>query len=405
MSIADKRTKGNSVSELVNKEYITAVDKSKDNAPNTVPGYTPQALSSKLAAPAGKKNIFETGVGIDPGNLRIGLSAYAYDGDPSCDKGPAGGVPRTYDDRRLDAPYKRSGCYSNTDTTLVLRSILSHITAGLPENMVLALEVMLATQITNYSKGNSVLSQVNIGAGKDAAVLRGISSVSDALSEVGSTIKEKTKLKSLLSCIKMSGLNFDQSLLLLDIVLAGLLMQALCIGVNKFLDTIVDIAAAGNPANATLIRGVVDAFARSEGRPSADKIAIMAALPAVLPAASGSDYAASSSYTDRYMQSIGHGSPKSTSPTTDFNSAANSVSMVDPYWNKDPSGNTNLSKTKGNSFVNELSVGAMKSGTISSDAIPDNPAALPDTDPRMIAIYTSASNMNTEQLHDGAHIK
>jgi len=61
MAISDNRTKTVPLAKLIDKKFISAVDKTKAAVPNAVSNASSAAVaaSSKISAAAGKKNIFD----------------------------------------------------------------------------------------------------------------------------------------------------------------------------------------------------------------------------------------------------------------------------------------------------------------------------------------------------------
>jgi len=398
MAISDTRTKNSNLTELVNNNIMKVTDKTKDSVPNTTKAFTPIAASSKVAAMVGKKNIFDTSKPMNPGNSLISVSAFPVDGNPSCVESNVG--TKSQDDRLLSTPNIDHACGPNIDSGLVQKSVLDHVTAGLPESKIVAIETMLSSEITKHIKTTTHLGGIN----KPDSVLKGVSSVSKALSDIGSPLKEKVHLKSLLGCVHKSGLNGGESSLIQSIILAGLLTQALCISVPKFLDTISELSSVSGYNNGDIIRSVVTSFDGATNRSAADKVAILSAIPGSVGPRTGSDIAITSDATNQFITGLGSGNGDTTNSSVEFNNANVALSTIDPNWDKDSLGNSNLSKTKGSGYLTSLSRGMLSADSIDSNLI-DNSVTPPSVnDPRRNSILILASNVTREVITDGAKL-
>jgi len=398
MAISDTRTKNSNLTELVNNSIMKVSDRTKDSVPNTTKAFTPIAASSKVVAKVGKKNIFDTSKPMNPGNSLISVSAFPADGDPSCVKSHGG--TKSQDDRLLSTPTVEQTCGPSIDSGLVHKSILDHVTAGLPESKIVAIETMLRSEITRHIKTTTHLGNINVPDG----VLKGVSSVSMALSDIGSPLKEKVHLKSLLGCMHKSGLNGGESSLIQSIILAGLLTQALCISVPKFLDTVRELSSLSGYNNGRIVRSVVTSFDGAANRSSADKVAILSAIPGLVGNLTGTDIAVTNDATSQFIAGLGSGVSGTNNSSVEFNNANIALNTIDPNWDKDSSGNSNLSKTKGSGYLTSLSRGMLSANSIDSNLI-DNSATPPSvTDPRRNSILILASNVTRNVITDGAKL-
>jgi len=398
MAISDTRTKNSNLTELVNNSIMKVTDRTKDSVPNTTKAFTPIAASSKVAAKIGKKNIFDASKPMNPGNSLISVSAFPVDGNPSCVKSHVG--TKSQDDRLLSTPTVDQTCGPSIDSGLVHKSILDHVTAGLPESKIVAIETMLRSEITKHIKTTSHLGSINVSDG----ILKGVSSVNMALSDIGSPLKEKVHLKSLLGCMHKSGLNGGESALIQSIILAGLLTQALCISVPKFLDTISELSRMSGYHNGSIIRSVVTSFDGATNRSSADKVAILSAIPGLVGNLTGSDIAIASDATNQFITGLGSGTGDTINSSVEFNNANVALSTIDPNWDKDILGNSNLSKTKGSGYLTSLSRGMLAAASIDSNLI-DNSATPPGVnDPKRNSILILAANVTRAAITDGAKL-
>jgi len=400
MAISKSRTKSKDMVALVDKSFLTSVDRTKDVVTNTTTTAKPVAESSKLAVAVGKKNVFVPTPSVNPDNTLAGVSDLPKGGSVSCNT-PTSNIKLTPDDRRLDMPNKVDNCGTDPTTNLAIASIMKYTTAGLPESKVVAIESMLSSQIANQVKNSTSLN----GVDKKTTMLNGVSSVSKALSGVGSTIKDKSGLMSLLNCSNSSGLNSYNNNLLSRLVNNGLLSQSLCVSSSKMLATINDLSASGSVTRGSLVTSVVSAFSASNERSAAEKVSIISNIPASASSNAVADVATTANSVDPFMNSLSDSYVPNKSTTAEYDNAMLALDNMNPSWNKDASGTPNLSRSKGNKYITALHTDKLKNSVVTPTSVVSGPTPLSAGDPRHTALLVAASNINTKQVTDGNQIR
>lgn len=385
---------------MVSTTHISATDTTKDTPPNTDRVFTPTALSSKVSAAIGKKNAFSKLPPMNPGKALDSFGIFPADGDPTCVNKPKTGTKKQ-DNRLLKANKPDPGCPASTLASLSVISVLDHVTSGLSETKVKAIEEMYKTELGKHARATKNLPS-NIGT---ASILRGVSSVNQALSNVGTTVKNKTHLMSLLNCKNSSGLNGNESSLIQNLVVSSLLTQALCMSVNKLLATIGELSAAGVAMSGDLINGAISSFDVHKAGAAFPKMEFLSKLPSVLPNMTGLDNAISSSGLGNLMDGIRDSLPSGKSITKEFSSLTAGLSVVDSNWAKDSKGLPNLSLTKGNGYMATLSKLTLKSGVLSKVGINIDPTKPLPKLGNNTALLMLAANSVKKQYVSGKQIK
>ncbi len=383
MAIANNRTKTQNIASLVTKDYITVIDKTKDTPPNTEKKFKPISTTSKISNKIGKRNAFATTKSPDPGNEAKGASIFPR--TTSSDS-----ILKKQDDRSLHSPSVPDGS-SVTQNSIAYNSTFAHVTDGLPESTIVAIESMLNSQIDANSKITPTLTRIN----KNAHLLRGVASVHKALSEAGTSLKEKQNFLSLLRCKDLSGLNGNESNMINNIIVAGLLSQSLCMSKSKFLGVITDLVASKTHINGSILRGVVSAYSTNNNKTAAEKASLLASAASILPPTTATDTAMSSSKTSLFMSSIANENDTTTSPITEMNNIIGAASALDPNWNKDSNGGTNISRYRDNKYLATVSRKHLRSTATNPATLTSDPPALPVSDPNFLAkIMTAAASGN-----------
>lgn len=373
MAITKDRVLTTDMTQLAVNDYLTATDTTKDTPPNTTPAFKPTALSSKISNKIGKRNAFSDVTPPITDNKDKALGMYGLKDNIS----PANlnNVVKKQDDRSLSMPDKL-GSYITDASSIKLNTVLSQVTAGLPEPTVTAIENMLNTQIANNSRLLSSVGTIN----KNAHLLMGINSIKKSLSSVGATTGQKKKIYGLLKCKELSGLNGSESALINNAVSGGLLSQTLCLSVTKFKQAVTDMVAAGINIKGDILKSVIESYANNNNKTAAEKTALLADVGKILGGVTSTDIAMSSPKTASFFSTVANGMQLTKDPKAEFINLVNGAATLDPNWNKDVNGNINAIGLKDNLYVKVLNDKYIKTDTIPTTGITANPAPVTNTD-------------------------
>jgi len=385
MAIGSNRIKSKSVVSLVDKKFISAIDKTKDTPANNAAGSSPSAASSKKSVTTGKSSVFSKQDTTAPSkkSLASGVTSSPVIAKSTISPSPSG-------DRSMSTPFDISGGSKNK-VSLALDTHMGTLTKGMPDSKVHALEGMIRERVTTMSRGNSNLT----GMDKQSTVLKGIGLVSKHLSTTGTTLGSKSILNSLLSCVHNSGLNGNESSLMLSLVINLMLSQALCMSVNKMLSSIGDLVSSGTASNKDIITGAVSSFIGASKLSPSVRVGAINKLESHTGPITASISAQTKGMSKSLLSSLDvHGST-STSRTKDHTSTMLALNKLSPGWSS-PKGDPTM--VKGNSYINNLSMDYLKSSSVAPSAISANPTPLPAGDPKLLAMLISAQNQHKNSI-------
>jgi len=390
VAIGSNRIKSKSVVDLIDKKFISVIDKTKDTLANNAAGASPKAASSKKSTDTGKSSIFSKQETPSPSSksLASGDTASPVAAKLVTTVSPSG-------DRSMSTPFDINGG-SNNKISLALDTNMNILTKGMPDSKVNALESMIHERVTAMTRGVSNLS----GIDKQSTVLKGIGMVSKYLSTAGATLGDKSLLGSLLSCVNNSGMNGNESSLMMSLVVNLMLSQSLCMSPTKMLNSIDSLVSGGTTSNQDIITGAISSFIGASKLSPSVRIDAINSLESHTGPITASISAQTKGMTKSLLESL-DGNSNSTNRTKDHTSTMLALNKLSPGWDS-PNGDPTM--VKGNRYINNLSLDYLKSSSLTPSAVPVDPAPLTTGDPKLLAILISAQNQHSKSIVNSSSI-
>jgi len=381
MAIGSNRIKTKSVASLVDKKFISVVDKTKDTPPNNAAATAPTAASSKKTTSIGKTSPTSPQAVTPPSSSSL---ASGDTSSPVASTPPPANAPDSTS-RDMSAPMDINGASSNK-ISLALDSGMNTLTKGVPDGKVKALESMIHDRVTVMTRGMPNLNNID----KQAAVLKGIGMITKQLSATGGTLGDKATIGSLLTCVHNSGVNGDESSLMASLVVNLILTQALCMSPAKLFSSIDALVKQGTVGTKDLISGAISSFISSSKTDPRVRINAINNLEAHTGPITASISAQTMGMAKSFIDSLST-SVKSTNRTKDHTDTMLALDKIAPGWSG-LSGDSTI--VKNNAHLGLMSKDFLKSTTVSPANINADPTPLAAGDPKLKALLVASMNQS-----------
>jgi len=394
MAIGAGKLKTKSLVTLADTKVITSVDRSKDTG-------TSSATAVVAALPPGTPATTKASVGIGKKNLADIRPVPA----PSATDIAMGIIttPSLADALRKVDPGVVKGNRSLTNPILSgnvagipldsANTALSDIKAGLPEHTVKAMEDMGTESAAFLQRHLTIPGLID----KKSVGYRAALDMGNKLKAVGGTLKEKVAAAAESSCKNRSGANAGTSQAANKAAVGAVLSQSLCVGSDKLLMALTGLSGSGAVATKDLINGTANALLGNLNTSNAEKIKIMAKLDGAVGNASADALNRGNSLSQKLIGGLSNKDKNARGSSGLQSQLTGCLDKVDPGWDLDAGGTSNLSATKGSGYMDKLAAGAVKANTATSATITATPSFNPAND-RSLGIL--ASNMTTSNIRN-----
>ena len=401
MAIASNRIKTKSAVDLVDRNYLSAIDKTKDVAPNTLDKFKSIAVTSKAINAIGKKNIFSKDALPEIDKALQAMGMYPKTGEKACcDGSSTNGVHTKHlSDRSLSLPHVDPQCPVTPGCTLTAKSVLNDLTTGLPESMVSALETMTLSQISNLNKGVTLPAIQD----KNGMMQKAMKAAQKSLSASGMTTKSKADMMSLLKCMNGSGYNGDENTALNNLLAANILQSSLCKSPKKMLTMVQDMAKQGTLPTGDIMKATVKSLVASAKADPNIKAKIMANIHTQLGTVIPNEQAKTVGSETAFVNSL-NGTCTTRSPVTERNNAIAALDNISPGWNISGTGQVCGTVAKGNTYLKDISTKSLRSSytapsAMAAPTVPTNP-----TNPDYMAKLMLAANTSKTNITNGSMV-
>lgn len=385
MAVASGRVKTKSLASLIDKSFLAATDKTKDTPPTTDIAKALTAATSKAAAAIGKSSIFDTGKVPSVGSILAAAGIIPSDGNPACPVNE-NVLPKNQDNRLLNAPSLANGCTTTVSSHLVAKSLLSELTAALPESKIAGMETMIKDSLSTHLPGLSMPNLDKVGS-----LTNSMKSMGKMLSVIGGTIREKSDTLRLLKCVNKSGGNAAHSTAVNKSVLNDALSQSLCMGKEQMAISMAQLISSGKATTSDIISSTITVL-KSSGADKSKYISALSTIRTLTPNLTPSDLAKIKPYLGSLSSGMANLDVKSTNPTAEYNDMIASINSISPGWSGGGSGSTDISRLKGNPYAAKLASKSLMSNTVSAASISSTPKPIAVTDPSYLAKMITAAN-------------
>jgi len=388
MAIASGRVKTKSLTNLLDKAFLTTTDRTKDTLPSTDAQKLISSVTSKAATAIGKSNIFDTARVPGAGSALTAIGIIPGDGNPACPINE-NNLPKNQDNRLINSPTTSSGCVTTNSTHLVAKSVLSELASGLPEVKIAALENMVKDGVNTFMSGIS-LPQID----KSSALVNGMKSMVSILSVVGGTLKEKSDTLRLLRCVNKSGGNTALSTAINRSVLNDSLTQSLCMSKERLGISMAKLISSGTATTADVI-SVTLSVLKSSGANTSEYATGLSVIRSLTPGLASNEVAKLKASTGNLTSGISGLDTKTTNPSRDYNDMVSTLDGVLPGWQNTISGGTSASLLKNNKYAADMAGRLLRSSVVTASQVTSTPTAISAADPGYLAKLITAANQRT----------
>jgi len=416
MAIAEDRMAGRNIVELVETQFISDVDVSKDTPSNamSIPE-TPESYADKMAKAAQSL--------LDP-------ETYGMLANDLC---PTTGVPDftrkaslVISNVDLSAPdlssFKVDKLFNPMQCNKFMNQILASI--SVLESQLLSVTGAVLTRIENLIGGylNTIMNYVGGVAQSISnfagmvtegianaqrsinALSNGIKNIITKLKGIGASLRNRLSildLKEFCEYSSAAGLGFGGIKLLKDLSLKISLKISTCLTADGLMGFVTNLLSAGLFTKSELIVGIMGLFKSKNDTNTHSKLKVLnTLLLSSVGEMTDKDIITTYGKTGLLLSSLSSVTAVSNSPVSEYREVIQTLNLLDPTWNINPiTGALDLSNVKGNKYISALADSVMRSTSMNNlgdsqlgDNITFGPTITPTKDSLILSTILALNN-------------